>query len=213
MDLFNWISLQSKAAIVPPIPKSVETKDWIQGPLYDVFLQEEPLNGDTKLSLVDSFDSILNIPDDCFEKATADPDTNLVHIPLEDGYLKLMLYSIQRATVPSNHEAPNEEDQRPTLGLRKAKQIGEIIGTLVRNEDGRVAAVTDLGRVTWLSQEVEKASEAPTMAEALSLIETLKERLTDALGDVEDEATSDFGYDATWDAEKFLEKAGLKPKS
>ena len=43
---------------------------------------------------------------------------------------------------------------RPTLGQRKAAQIGKTIGVLVQNQDSRVAAVTDLGRVTWLNQDV-----------------------------------------------------------
>ena len=49
--------------------------------------------------------------------------------------------------------APQLED-RPGLGQRKAAQIGQIIGVLVQNQDGKVAAVTDLGRCTWLNQDV-----------------------------------------------------------
>jgi hypothetical protein len=40
------------------------------------------------------------------------------------------------------------------LGQRKAQQIGKTIGVLVQNQHGRVATVTDLGRCTWLNQDV-----------------------------------------------------------
>jgi len=40
------------------------------------------------------------------------------------------------------------------LGQRKAQQIGKTIGVLVQNQHGEVAAVTDLGRCTWLSNDV-----------------------------------------------------------
>ena len=43
---------------------------------------------------------------------------------------------------------------RPGLGQRKADQVGTTIGVLVQNKDGEVAAVTDLGRVTWLPNDV-----------------------------------------------------------
>ena len=44
--------------------------------------------------------------------------------------------------------------KRPNLGQRKAAQIGPVIGVLVQNQDGEVAAVTDMGRCTWLNQDV-----------------------------------------------------------
>ena len=47
------------------------------------------------------------------------------------------------------------ETKRPALGLKKAGAIGELIGVLARKDDGKVAAVTDLGRVTWLNQDVD----------------------------------------------------------
>ena len=43
---------------------------------------------------------------------------------------------------------------RPGLGQRKAAQIGQTIGVLVQNQHGKVCAVTDMGRVTWLPQSV-----------------------------------------------------------
>lgn len=36
------------------------------------------------------------------------------------------------------------------VGRRKAESIGEPMGVIVRNDAGALAAVTDLGRVTWL---------------------------------------------------------------
>ena len=48
---------------------------------------------------------------------------------------------------------PSHAD-RSGLGQRKAAQIGETIGVLAQRGNGGVAAVTDLGRVTWLNQDV-----------------------------------------------------------
>ena len=44
--------------------------------------------------------------------------------------------------------------KRPTLGQRKADQVGTTIGVLVQNQHGKVCAVTDMGRCTWLKQDV-----------------------------------------------------------
>jgi hypothetical protein len=44
------------------------------------------------------------------------------------------------------------------LGQRKAAQVGTTIGVLAQNKEGRVCAVTDLGRCTWLSEDVTGAS-------------------------------------------------------
>jgi len=46
-----------------------------------------------------------------------------------------------------------------TLGQRKAAQIGPVIGVLAQDQDGRVCAVTDLGRCTWLNQDVTGAGD------------------------------------------------------
>jgi hypothetical protein len=43
---------------------------------------------------------------------------------------------------------------RPGLGRRKAADIGPVIGVLAQNQHGEVCAVTDLGRCTWLNQDV-----------------------------------------------------------
>lgn len=40
------------------------------------------------------------------------------------------------------------------LGRRKAEFIGEPMGVIVRNDAGALAAVTDLGRATWLPEYV-----------------------------------------------------------
>jgi hypothetical protein len=47
-----------------------------------------------------------------------------------------------------------EGESRPSIGQRKAAQIGPFIGVLAQNQDGRVCAVTDMGRCTWLSEDV-----------------------------------------------------------
>jgi len=49
--------------------------------------------------------------------------------------------------------------KRPNLGQRKADQVGTTIGVLVQNKDGEVCAVTDLGRCTWLRQNVTGAGD------------------------------------------------------
>ena len=74
----------------------------------------------------------------------------------EDPDIEMMLsWQAMIAAAPC---APRPSD-RPTLGRRKAEQIGEIIGVLVQRDDGKVAAVTDLGRCTWLSQDVTGAGD------------------------------------------------------
>jgi hypothetical protein len=53
-----------------------------------------------------------------------------------------------------NDPAKSVSTDRPGLGQRKAADIGPTIGVLVQNQHGEVAAVTDLGRCTWLNQDV-----------------------------------------------------------
>jgi len=48
---------------------------------------------------------------------------------------------------------------RPSLGQRKAAQIGQTIGVLAQNKEGRVCAVTDLGLCTLLRQGVTGAGD------------------------------------------------------
>jgi len=45
-------------------------------------------------------------------------------------------------------------EPRPSIGRRKAAQIGQTIGVLAQNQEGRVCAVTDMGRCTWLRENV-----------------------------------------------------------
>ena len=52
---------------------------------------------------------------------------------------------------------------RPSLGQRKAAQIGPVIGVLVQNQDGKVCSVTDLGRCTWLNQDVTGPGDGKTV--------------------------------------------------
>jgi hypothetical protein len=44
--------------------------------------------------------------------------------------------------------------EKACIGDRKAERIGEKVGHLVQDVNGRVAAVTFLGRVTWLERNV-----------------------------------------------------------
>ena len=60
---------------------------------------------------------------------------------------------IPNSSDPDSRQAL-EGESRPSLGQRKAAQIGQTIGVLAQNKEGRVCAVTDLGRCTWLSEDV-----------------------------------------------------------
>jgi len=63
-------------------------------------------------------------------------------------------------------EAEFRTDKRPTLGQRKAAQIGPVIGVLVQNQEGGVCAVTDMGRCTWLSEDVTGAGDGASVPDA-----------------------------------------------
>jgi len=69
-----------------------------------------------------------------------------------------LLYDLAEALIYGSRP-----DDRPALGQRKAAQIGETIGVLAQNQDGKVAAVTDLGRCTWLSQDVTGAGDGESV--------------------------------------------------
>jgi hypothetical protein len=58
-----------------------------------------------------------------------------------------------------NDPAKSVSTDRPSLGQRKAAQVGPVIGVLVQNQEGRVCAVTDMGRCTWLSEDVTGAGD------------------------------------------------------
>jgi hypothetical protein len=47
-----------------------------------------------------------------------------------------------------------QQSWQASIGQRKAAQVGKTIGVLAQNQDGRVCAVTYLGRCTWLSEDV-----------------------------------------------------------
>ncbi|SOB76134.1 hypothetical protein SAMN04488490_1810 [Marinobacter sp. LV10R510-11A] len=51
------------------------------------------------------------------------------------------------------------ESQTPSLGQRKADQVGKTIGVLVQKPDGGVMAISDLGRCTMLRQDVTGAGD------------------------------------------------------
>jgi hypothetical protein len=71
--------------------------------------------------------------------------------------LQVVVEELQEAMAKMGYTHP-ASDNRPGLGQRKAAQVGQIIGVLAQNQDGEVAAVTDLGRCTWLSQDVTGAN-------------------------------------------------------
>jgi hypothetical protein len=64
----------------------------------------------------------------------------------------------------------SQRSDRPALGQRKAAQVGKTIGVLVQNQDGEVAAVTDLGRCTWLSQDMTGAGDAAGLQETANKV-------------------------------------------
>ena len=62
--------------------------------------------------------------------------------------------AFDRAALPAQTYPIKADSPRPSHGQRKAAQIGKAIGVLVQDEYGSVAAVTDMGRVTWLPHDV-----------------------------------------------------------
>ena len=63
-----------------------------------------------------------------------------------------------------------EGESRPSLGQRKAAQVGETIGVLVQNQQGEVCAVTDMGRCTWLNQDVTGAGDEVSVPDGYALV-------------------------------------------
>jgi hypothetical protein len=59
-----------------------------------------------------------------------------------------------------------EGESRPSIGQRKAAQVGKTIGVLVQRDDGEVCAVTDMGRCTWLSEDVTGAGDGASVPDA-----------------------------------------------
>ena len=59
--------------------------------------------------------------------------------------------------VISDYNAAVEDSNH--IMVLAAAQIGETIGVLAQNQDGKVCAVTDLGRCTLLSQDVTGAGD------------------------------------------------------
>jgi hypothetical protein len=59
-----------------------------------------------------------------------------------------------------------EGESRSSIGQRKAAQVGKTIGVLAQNQDGRVCAVTDMGRCTWLSEDVTGAGDGASVPDA-----------------------------------------------
>jgi hypothetical protein len=75
------------------------------------------------------------------------------------------------------------------LGQRKAQQIGKTIGVLVQNQHGEVCAVTDLGRCTWLSQNVT----GPGYGESVPDAEYIK-AMQDAFDIIQADANTEQNY-------------------
>ena len=81
----------------------------------------------------------------------------LMHISSMGHAYKAMISAspcVSQSTKSSSQTDLQRTDERPDLGQRKAAQVGKTIGVLAQNEDGEVCAVTDLGRVTWLPNDV-----------------------------------------------------------
>jgi len=79
-----------------------------------------------------------------------DPAMQNVDYEHADGVLEPGVYKLY--THPASAD-------RPSLGQRKAAQVGKTIGVLVQRDDGEVCAVTYLGRCTWLNQDVTGAGD------------------------------------------------------
>ena len=80
---------------------------------------------------------------------------------------------------------------RPTLGQRKAAQVGKTIGVLVQRDDGKVCAVTDLGRATWLNQDVTGEGEQASVPEAEYI-----RALQDAIDIIQADANTEQNYES-----------------
>ena len=81
--------------------------------------------------------------------------------PLTDFRPDELARVLARAARAADREVLGEAEFRTdagipvsSLGRRKAAEVGKTIGVLVQNRHGEVAAVTDLGRVTWLPNDV-----------------------------------------------------------
>ncbi|GBO89244.1 DUF7241 domain-containing protein [Marinobacter salsuginis] len=98
----------------------------------------------------------------------------------------------------------------PSLGLRKAQQLGEVCGVLVRTESGKQAAVHELGRVTWIrnsdTDQAESDRSIDWRAVATSAIEDISE-ITELLGVPEEEAHRPI----TSLVREYIAKTGIEP--
>ena len=81
---------------------------------------------------------------------TNDPNNSIAHDVLHD-----LAQALVFGSQPDSAETVIPVSR---LGQRKAAQVGTTIGVLVQTPAGSVAAVTDLGRCTWLNQDVTGAS-------------------------------------------------------
>lgn len=98
----------------------------------------------------------------------------------------------------------------PSIGLRKAQQLGEVCGVLVRTESGKQAAVHELGRVTWIQNPDTEQSETDRSIDwrsvATSAIEDIAE-ITEMLGVPDEESHRPI----TSLVREYIAKIGIEP--
>lgn len=113
------------------------------------------------------------------------------------------LWSIAEALYNAENKQVPDDPSLPKIGLKKARKIGETIGLLVQNPDGKVAAVTHMGRVTWLRQEVVGPPVWEATDEGLEKALEMIRRLRNNACTNETERLSN---DLIQEADRFLEK-------
>lgn len=153
-DLKKWIANQYMATVVSRLPKSLLDAGLIEQGTYTI--NHSGLDDDDEtIELMDPFEFTFEITDEIIANAVVNAEDNTLYLPVEDGHLELIFMDIYRPVIPGA-KGPTEKEsvERSSLCLRKATFIGETIGLLAQKEDGSVAAITDMGRVTWLKQDV-----------------------------------------------------------
>jgi hypothetical protein len=71
--------------------------------------------------------------------------------------------------------------EKPSIGIEKAKGLGEIVGVIVQDQNGRQAAVHETGRLTWLSDNTRDGTQSSRIIENLK---TEAERLEAELREI-----------------------------
>lgn len=88
------------------------------------------------------------------------------------------------------YDALSADALNPSAGYKKAAEIGKVVGVLVENEAGGMAAVHDLGRVTWLDDCVARPS--TKAADSIAGSNEIVRGDVALLGDVTDEDGTTF---------------------